>query len=127
MNPFAMSGISSVWGGGKFSDLVVDGVNKHNVINMNGTAVIRDDGGLEVKYDGTNIAYLPNTGTISNDGDVVQRCSDYGYYWTSSLAPDYSNKAYIQNFDFNNLNLVYRSSDYSKACRGNVVRCEVIK
>ena len=127
MNPFAMSGISSVWGGGKFINLVVDGVNKHNVINMSGTAVIRDHGGLEVKYDGTNIAYLPNTGTISNDGDVVQRCSDYGYYWTSSLAPDYTNKAYIQNFDYNTLNLVYCTSDYSKACRGNVVRCEVIK
>ena len=127
MNPFAMSGISSVWGGGKFISLVVDGVNKHNVINMSGTAVIRDHGGLEVKYDGTNIAYLPNTGTISNDGDVVQRCSDYGYYWTSSLAPDYTNKAYIQNFDYNTLNLVYCTSDYSKACRGNVVRCEVIK
>ena len=127
MNPFAMSGLSSVWGGGKFSNLVADGVNLHNVINMNGTQVIRDHGGLEVKYDGTNIAYLPNTGYITNSGDVLSKCSDYGYYWTSSLAPDYSNKAYIQNFDYNNLNLVYRTSDYSKACCGNVVRCEVIK
>lgn len=127
MNPFAMSGISSVWGGGRFSNLVVDDVNQHNVINMNGLQVNREHGGLEIRYDETNTTYLPNTGTISNDGDVLQRCSDYGYYWTSSLASNYGHKAYIQNFDYNTLNLVFGSSDYSRACRGNVVRCEVIK
>ena len=82
---------------------------------------------MKVKYDGTNISNIPNTGTISNDADVVQRCKDYGYYWTSSFAPNYSNKAIIQNFDYNTLNLMYESSDYSLACRGNAVRCEKIK
>lgn len=128
MNPYAMTGISSVWKGGKFVNLVdAEGNNLHNVVNMSGTSLIRDDNGMKVKYDGTNISNIPNTGSISNDGDVVQRCKDYGYYWTSSFAVNNSNRGIIQNFDYNTLNLLLETGDYARACRGNAVRCEKIK
>ncbi len=132
MNPYAMTGLTQKWGGGKFVDLK-DGMGNflHSVINMDmtndGNSLIRDDGGMKVKYDGANIAYLPNTGTITNDTDIFQRTLDYGYYWTST--PAYTagaGRGIIVNFDYNTLNTIHETSIYSRACRGNVVRCEKI-
>lgn len=128
MNQYAWSGISSVWQGGKFADLIDDDGNPlHNVVNMSGTQLIRDDGGMKVQYDGVNVSFIPNTGHIINDTDVVDRCKDYGYYWTSSMSATTSQRGVIQNFDYNTINLMSLTNNYAKACRGNAVRCEKIK
>ena len=133
MNPYAWSGITDTWTGGKFANMVDEqGTNLHRVTNMNGTAVNKSDGGLKVLYDGKNIGNISNTGTLSNDGNVLQRVADYGYYWTSSMSYTSAQNGLVNAFDYNTIYLMnnYLKSGenyYSRACRGNAVRCEKIK
>ena len=84
-------------------------------------------------------AIIPFTGSISNDGPTLHRTEHYGHYWTSTTSSTTNYNGMVNLFDFNNLLLHRNNYQYSKAgtdgvsryfsraCRGNVVRCEKIK
>ena len=134
MNPYAFSGLSTTWQGGKIAQI------EHNVINAD---TAEEDGGLKVYCSDNVMATIPFTGTIANTTYVLHRGNDTGYYWSNTPSAPASKTQYhamINIFDYNNL-LLSRDSYYfssgndsygqprqfSIACRGNAVRCEVIK
>lgn len=130
MDPYAFSGLSETWEGGAIKNIV------HRVIN---TETASTDGGLKVYCSEGVEAIIPFTGTISNDGPVLHRTAHYGHYWTSTTSSTHNYNGMVNLFDYNNLilhknNYQYSSAGtdgvsryFSRACRGNAVRCEVIK
>ena len=130
MDPYGFSGLSETWEGGAIASI------QHKVIN---TTTASTDGGLKVYCSEGVEAIIPFTGTISNDGPVLHRTAHYGHYWTSTTSSTTNYNGMVNLFDFNNLILHKNNYQYSslggdgvgryfsRACRGNAVRCEVIK
>ena len=120
MNPYAVTGATSVLAGGKYTSV---GANS-NLVNYSTYSGSKE--ALQVKYDGENIAYLPANGiTYFEDAAKfpVTRTGSYGYLWTSSLTNNYSSQAFRLHFDTANFNSMGRGY----VSYGHGVRCEKIK
>ena len=120
MNPYAVTGATAVLAGGKYT-AVGEG---SNLVNYSSYSTSKE--ALQIKYDGTNIAYLPANGiTYFEDAAKfpVTRTGSYGYLWTSSLTNSYSSQAYRLHFDTANFNSMGRGY----VSYGHGVRCEKIK
>ena len=120
MNPYAVTGATSVLAGGKYTSV---GANS-NLVNYSTYSGSKE--ALQVKYDGENIAYLPANGITYFENATkfpVTRTGTYGYLWTSSLTNNYSSQAFRLHFDTANFNSMGRGY----VSYGHGVRCEKIK
>lgn len=119
MNAYAVTGATTALAGGKFT-AVAEG---SNLVNYSTYSANKE--AMQVKYDGTNIAYLPANGITYFESNKfpVTRTGNYGYLWSSMMTSNYGSQAYRLHFDTANFNSMGRGY----ASYGHGVRCERIK